>query len=174
MRNATLQTGLHNVRLRTIFCALLVTVLSGCETSKPYFVPRTCILQPFNSIQVERKKVFEIGAKLQQIPIDANLKAGFTNVLHQEFFRLSDKNISQLLFLQAIDCYLLRAAEHPSLVEIVKPIVNDMAKAVLTLFGASQGISGVSDRLDDNQKEAILKSPFAPLIFARYKEFGIE
>ena len=149
-----------------------ISSIIGCQRDPHLVQPESCITQPFTSIKSDRDKLVDIAAKLEHVQIDANLKANFKSILEQNFQKLSDKEVSQYLFLQAIDCYLKRAKGDKAMMDIVGPIVTQMAASVLEAYGAPHGISGSDVVLDDNQKELLKSTEFGRKSLARYYEFG--
>lgn len=154
-------------------CILVIGAALGHGCGK-----NSCISQPFSHVTSDRQLILDLAGKLDKLKVASGPEAKFTvdykKVVDESYQELSESGTALFLCLQAIDCYLLRAAKYPELLPVIEDLIPDLTNICRSGHGAKEGISGMSKMLDDNERDAIDKSIYAPLIYARYRQFGVE
>ena len=126
-----------------------------------------CVEPPLLKQESDKSVAIDIAAKLDKLPLTADLKTEFKDTLNQEFNKLSDKNASLLMFLQAIDCYLKAGKAGEDLARQLFTLVRDW-------WAAIHDFRGLDNRISPAERAAIDESSFADQIYKYYKQFGVQ
>ncbi|MBX3360137.1 MAG: hypothetical protein KF912_02655 [Phycisphaeraceae bacterium] len=129
-------------------------LLVGCKTARQVVEPTvtSCPQPPVTGVSSEDKAGYNLAAKLEQVGVGGEVKAEFERVVKADFATLSDRNVSLLLFLRAIDCYLGRGA-------VGEEIAREMAAMVRQEWAAQSGFRGTDGPLTPLEVAAINRSP---------------
>lgn len=163
--------------LRSVACSLLVAsmALASCKTSREIASPTlaSCIQPPVTGVKTQDEASREIAAKLANVKLDANAKASFKHVLDAEFSTLSDRNVSLLLFLRAIDCYSKQPRVDPAVPSVGEDIARDLASMVRQEWATQTGFRGVDGPITPLERAFISKSAFSSEIMDHLTRRGL-
>lgn len=146
---------------------LVLVGAGGCNgTGGAKSTLEACIQPPAEYVKGEDKVANEITAKLAKLDVEATAKSEFGSTLQANFSKLSDRNVSLLLFLRAIDCYLEQGV-------VGEELARDFARMVREEWSEQAGFRGTDGPLTPLERGYIQRYEHSDEIFDYLRSFGI-
>lgn len=133
----------------------------------------SCIQLPEVTTETTRNAALEIGAELEKLKLDGDLKAEFANTAKTVYAKLDDKQVALLLLLRAIECYV-KFADTPEKKELVEGVVNDLAKTARSMWASSHDLRGDSEELSFKELAILDEDPLGGTLRETLKTYGIQ
>lgn len=156
--------------MRTATGLSLFLLVLGCRKGTDGVTPtlESCIQPPATAVTGEDAIIGKIAVDLvEKVVVDGSAEANFKSIVKADFSKLSDRNISLLLFLRAISCYLDQGL-------VGEEIARQMAQFVREEWSAQAGFRGKDGPLTPLELRYIEQSPDSEEIVSKLKGLGIQ
>jgi biopolymer transport protein ExbD len=121
-----------------------------------------CIQIPQELSTEQSKKALDVRSQLESaIKGKGDVAAKYDTILKQNFAKLSERNVTLYLFVQAIDCYLKHGDQAS------RDIAKTMTELLRAELANSSGSGSLSGPLTADEVRDINKSPYAAVILKR-------
>jgi hypothetical protein len=122
----------------------------------------SCIQIPRELSIEENNKALDVKAKVEAaIKGQGDVVAKYDTVLHEDFAKLSNRNVTLYIFVQAIDCYL----QHGN--QASNAAANSMTELLRAELAQNRGSESLTGPLTAEEEGDIRKSPYAAVILKR-------
>src|ERR1051325_5236883 len=112
-----------NAPFRLVLPLAALGLLVACRSSQ--VIQPQCVSPPPTKLEEDRKKVADIAAKLEKLPVSVDLKADFSTVVKAEFGTVHDDVAALIVFCNAIGCYLDKGKAGKELAKEMLGLVRD-------------------------------------------------
>lgn len=133
----------------------------------------SCIQLPEVTSERIRTAALELGADFEKIEIDSKLKSNFQQQATTTFAALESKEVSLLLLLRALECYV-RIADTPDKKELASEVSKELVPIIRSLWSEEYELRGDGLELSIKEKDLIRASELGDALFAELAKYGIQ